>query len=339
MLLRVLLLSACAGIFSIHTGYANPDENKENQDPSSISVKPGVKRKSVEEEDKLPPPPTYPESQGFSPIKKHKKSKLYEGESGLSSPNPSEASENALSPFRRTMILKKKVSDPNPVSSPDVRKILNESHIEDNFVKERVCGKFVWQNDYLFNPYAWILNDKFQWETNLARMEIKGGAPIGHAGSWEKPIDLTRMTDEEKTAIYKRQLENTIDLHHVTQKDTGLPDDPILELLRSEHKGTHSYYILKGTPPTIVHLHLTKEEAIKILTTEQAISEQWSMVGDGFHFRKGASLIIRNEWDRWRKKYWEYRAQQIKGMPVFPRTPPAQQKKVYTKLNARRQLF
>jgi hypothetical protein len=192
------------------------------------------------------------------------------------------------------------------VKSPLVRKIYHDNDPGNYFCKRlRFEGKTIYQADFLFDPYATVLTKEGNWETNLQRMK-EGRCPIGHAG-------ITNENDRNllsKDVIRTTQNRFRIELHHLTQKDTGMKEDPLCEMTQAAHMGKNSRVVVEFNPETdttlaIIHSSLEKEAAVALCESNQFI------VTNTLHFRTGDSLIPRSEFDVWRIKYWKNRAVEI----------------------------
>lgn len=140
--------------------------------------------------------------------------------------------------------------------------------------------------------------------------------PIGRKGVLSED-DRRILTVEE---IYKKQNQNRIELHHITQKDIG-EDNPIVEMTRATHHGSNARLILERNPVShlisVVHSCLEKEQVDVLLKNHQFA------VSNVFHFRTGPSLIDRDEWNEVRIEYWKARAEKIK---MDKESPPSETK-------------
>lgn len=242
------------------------------------------------------------------PNKRHKnthtKQESLNNDHSFPQDSPRTRERKALSPYRRRLIsylYKNLTGKKGTVSSPIVRDIFKHDSLLQYFT--RCCmvnGKTVYQADFLFDPSAKVYTDG-KWITNLKRMKM-GKAPIGYSGIISEQ-ERTALTPQE---ITKRQKLYSIELHHFTQKDTNTDADPIGEATHDAHMGRTKRYIIKIDDKTrevyIVHSNLEKEEARKLCGPNQFI------VSNVLHFRKGRSLINRDEFNDWRKAYWERRA-------------------------------
>lgn len=179
----------------------------------------------------------------------------------------------------------------NPLSSPKFREILGLLPHNYCFRKVFFAGREVYQNDTLIDPDA-IVEDK---KTNLDLMKA-GRAPLIQRG----------------TKLYR------VELHHLLQKDPG----PIIELSDLCHMGTvdriNMEIDVEAKKMKVVDHSLTKEEALKRRTSEQIT------ISNVFHSLL-KSEINREAFDKWRKKYWIWRAEKIeesgllngKNLPSF----------------------
>ena len=96
-----------------------------------------------------------------------------------------------------------------------------------------------------------------------------------------------------------------------------------MEVTNAAHMGKNARMILglddKTKEMRIVHSNLEKEEALKLCRDGQYI------VTNLLHFRKGASLINREEFNGWKKEYWKTRAAEIeKGIFIGKDDLPTQ---------------
>lgn len=191
----------------------------------------------------------------------------------------------------------KKYKKRNPVSSPEAREII--SQLPNNFWSRKLHfkGKFVYQNDSLFDPYA-IIGGR----TNLERMK-EGRAPLIQRGD----------------KIYG------VELHHLTQKDTGTKADPIVEMSSRYHKGAEKDRMTLEVDPKTKAIVVVKHSQTKAEAYADCTSEQF-VIADGIHFRCSKSLINREkDFDPFRKVYWIHRAEVIekegiqneKNLPSF----------------------
>lgn len=220
--------------------------------------------------------------------------------------SPTSAERKFFSPLRRELA-KKEYADGNTTKqtpgSPMVRKTFSEVDSGNYFTPVVIVGKTVAQADFLFDPHAEALTDG-KWKTNLERMK-EGLCPIGHKGIVSKK-EQTTLTG---ATVKKRQSPYRIELHHVTQKDTGKAEDPICEMTHVAHMGENARIILNFNSETealeIVHSSLEKKEALELCDEDQFI------VTNVLHFRKGDSFINRKEFNSWRIEYWKARAAEI----------------------------
>lgn len=141
------------------------------------------------------------------------------------------------------------------------------------------------------------------WKTNLERMK-EGLCPIGHKGiaSKEERTTLTPSAIKKKLSLYR------IELHHMTQKDTGTPEDPICEMTHAAHMGENARLILNFSATNeleIVHSSLEKKEALELCEDNEFA------VTNVLHFRTGDFLINRKEFNAWKADYWKERAAEI----------------------------
>lgn len=204
------------------------------------------------------------------------------------------------------------------ILSPEVRKIYRKHDTENLFKRIRFEKKTVFQADFLINPEDEVLSEKGKWETNLERMK-KGLAPIAKKGITHED-DRSLFINEE---IWKEQDLYKVDLQHVTQKDTGLDEDPIVEMTHKLHLGIDLYFILeknlKDETIYITHSKLTKKEALSILKKEKDNPSR--KASNSLHPLGGDSRIDRPSFNKWRKAYWKNRGEEIeKGN--FIKTPP-----------------
>lgn len=307
MLLRVLLLVLFAGIFSLDSGLAGPDDDKENQSPSWIS-----RRKKITTQD---------DKEDLSPKKRQKKNSNEDASNGntigvqvVSTVSPVKAERDYFDTFRIPLALEeyKQGKKKTPVKSPDVRKLYKKNDPGNYFSGTTTFqGKTLFQVDNLFDPEAEILKKSGGWETNLERMK-KGKTPVCYNGIVSKDERSSLPRDE----IRKKQKYYRIELQHVTQKDTGTDEDPICEMTHAAHMGKNARLILEQDTDTqeirIVHTSLEKDEAVARCETHQFIAT------NVLYFRKGPSLIDRTEFDLWRTDYWKNRAAEIEKSTPTP---------------------
>lgn len=184
-------------------------------------------------------------------------------------------------------------------TSPLVRQTLQPHILAKFFSHARFLEKTIYFNDDLFSPTGSVLNKKGIWETNLERMK-RGRSPVGHKGICKD----SKMSAE---AIRKQQRLYIIEIQHMTQKDTGEPDDPLCEMTKQAHMSYKTHYIvMKDTSGniSIIYKNLTLEEAQLRLTE----SSSFFIVSNVLHFREGPSLIDRSAFKKWRERYWKERA-------------------------------
>ncbi len=231
-------------------------------------------------------------------------------------PNPSITEESPLkkylSPMRRDIVYGKYEGD---LTSPQFRKIFSKNDSGNYYTRKVfVLNKYVLQADHLFNPYALVLNNIGKWETNLQRMN-SGRSPVAQKGiaNEEERKNLT------PSQIRSKQSPFIIELHHVTQKDTGTNEDPICEITRRAHMGRDGRLLVKvdeeQNSVNILASSLSKDAALLMRKDGQTIEKNL------LHFRKGKSLIDRESFSKWRIDYWKERAKEIEKGNFDP-TPP-----------------
>lgn len=197
-----------------------------------------------------------------------------------------------------------------PLNSPVVREVYYNNDPGNYFSRcVQVHEKTVFQADFLFDPSAKVLTSEGAWKTNLELMK-KGLSPIGHKGI-VNDNNSKKLSSKRAEEIIKQQKSYRIEVHHLTQKDTGTDRDPLCEMTHVAHMGRNDRMIVKYLSRTqrieILHSGLTKEEALnKVKLGEYIISNV-------LHFRKGNSLISREDFDSWRDKYWKTRATDIEN--------------------------
>ena len=286
MILRTFLLFIFAGVFSLSEAFAGREGDKENQPPYSNVLKRSLNDKS---------PPKSPKRQKqaivdeISPQSKEKKTF-------------SNARKQLVPLAYPTGETKK------PVGSPVARKLLIKAVKETNhYVETSFDGKTVYKAKGIFNWDDKVLSgsrsSEWIWKTNLKRAE-QGLAPIGYKGI-SGPIAVEKLDDKSAKVIIKKQKLYLINLHHLTQKDSGTENDPICELTQISHKGNNACFILESTKDVqnqIVYSDLEKDEA-KILC-----SDSQKIVKNLLHFRKEKTHIVREIFAKWRASYWKARA-------------------------------
>lgn len=201
--------------------------------------------------------------------------------------NPIEAEKEFFCPFRNDFIKKEYADDCSKkgrVSSPDARKIWKDNDTGNYFSGiYHFKGRDVFQADHLFD----FTDD------NLERME-QGLAPIAHNGQG-------------------------IEIHHVTQRDRGIPEDPLCEMTRDAHMGFNARSIIERDKKTgkmrIVQVNLSKSEVNKLCKPNQ------DSVCNVLHFRQGPSLIDRDDFAEFRTDYWKARAAAYKAQRQLPKPP------------------
>jgi len=267
---------------------STPRKNKRTREAAGfidLTMSPPKRQKVLTEEETVQKTPIFP------PLLTH---------------SPTSAERKFFSPLRRELA-KKEYSDGNKkkhiLDSPMVRKTFSKIDSGNYFSRIlTVGGKTVAQADHLFDPYAEVLTEG-TWKTNLERMK-EGRCPIGHKGI----VSKDEQTTLPPTIIKKRQNSYRVELHHVTQKDTGTPEDPICEMTHVAHMGHNARLILQFSETgelDIVHSSLEKKEAIELCVDGQFIET------NVLHFRKGDSLIKREDFNLWRGDYWKARAANI----------------------------
>lgn len=205
-----------------------------------------------------------------------------------------------FSPIRRQIVTEKHNND-GKIHSDVIRKLHSKDILETYYTENIVCGKVVYQRDDRIDPQAIVLSKNGIWETNLDRMK-RGLCPIADKGIHKSGENLTN------NQIRKKQKQYRIELQHVTQKDTGLADDPILEMSHVDHMGKNARIVWRMNPDSgdfeIIASSLSKEEAQKYVEEDTDCSIDTNIL----HFRHGKSLINRIKFATWRKDYWKARA-------------------------------
>jgi hypothetical protein len=200
----------------------------------------------------------------------------------------------------------------NPPESPTVRIIYGQVDMGAFFLPPIVwSGKTVFQSDRLFDSDALVLKEDKTWETNRERME-RGCAPVGYKGI-SKCAGRLDLSKEEIAQIRNDQRLYRIELQHVTQKDTGLAEDPICEMTHDAHMGEDTRHIVDHP----------EEGGVKILlsSAKKVDADNWlaanphpgrEIIANILHFRQGDSLINRSDFNTWKKSYWQERARELK---------------------------
>ncbi|MBI2707555.1 MAG: hypothetical protein HYX35_04515 [Proteobacteria bacterium] len=290
-MLRVFFLVACVSVFSL-SACLGMDDDKENQDNQHL------KRKLINE--KLV-------------NKKLKKSETPEDSPLQENPVFQSPERKFWDKLKRPLI---ELGDCPP--SPLVRKTYIQHDTGELFSSPlKFNGKTVFPADILFKPDAVVLSKTGVWETNLQRME-RGVCPVGHKGIFTG--DRTLLSTQDKVEIRHNQRKYRIELQHVTQKDTGLDDDPICEMTHDAHMGEDTRHILKKTQTGKFEIVLSSLKLVEALNYLESHPE-CIMLANVLHFREGESLIKRKEFAAWRMSYWKNRAEQIKKRRICkPRT-------------------
>lgn len=216
--------------------------------------------------------------------------------------SPTTKEKKYLSPVRRQMV---EARYNNTLGSPYVRKTYQENNPENYFTQcIKVKGKTVYQADFMFNPYAKVLSNEGTWETNLERMK-KGQCPVSYKGI----VSGNQQTLLPHETIRKIQNSYRLELHHITQKDTGTDEDPLYELTHAAHMGDNARLVIKIDPETqkmrIMHSSLSAEAALTLCGKDEFT------LTNVLHFRTGGSLINRPAFSEWRSNYWKERAAAI----------------------------
>ncbi len=290
---RFTLLFALACVFSLNEGAAGP-KNKEDLSLKNIQTTP-QKRKRSETPSKLQNPPLLKKRRkNDSPQTKerkhwgNKREKLALAEH----PDGQKRKSNVPSPIARKILM-----DPRTDSQNAHEELYEQVHFE---------GRTVFQakRHFLYDPNATVFTTKGKWETNLERMH-KGRAPVSQKGIVKNDADLSLRK------ILTLQKRYTIELHHLTQKDTGTDEDPIIEMTEASHMGLNARMILEQDPETnnvkVVYVNLEKEDV-----RERLLPHQFA-VTNVLHFRTGRSLIDREDFDPWRVAYWKARAKELES--------------------------
>lgn len=296
-MLRVLLLFSVIGVFAFGNGFAM------NAELFPLSASPSKKRK-IDFSDHATPPkkPKVETVPIFSPhLKRSPVSTEREAWRGVREKMATEGYSQLANELRQQPNPEKYLKGhkrKNPVPSPEARNIFRG--LPKNYWSRNIIfnEKHVYQADFLFDPYAEFWT-KDGLKTNLELMK-EGHAPLIQRGDKYYGIEL----------------------HHLTQNDTNTKYDPIVEVTSRCHMGQEDRMIFEVDPVTgelrLVHSGLTKEEALKLCEPGQIT------VTNALHFRKGKSLINRDEFDAWRKDYWMNRAEEIeKGNFVDKENLPA----------------
>jgi hypothetical protein len=286
-----------ACIFSLNEGFAGGGHNKENEPPIQNLPSTPVKRKRIPSEGK---------GENRAP---HKHRRI----------DPTGAELRHWEDTRANLALAEHINGQkirNFVPSPDARRILGcdegISLYHQAFYKIiEFEGKTVWQpKKRLYDPYGIVFINKHKWETNLERMH-RGCAPVSLKATKTRILNSLPVKE-----ILKLQNKAGIQLHHLSQKDTGETTDPIVEMTNELHMGGTARFILEKNPETnegcIRYLNLSKERVGQLLRPQTQFS-----VSNIFHYRKGPSLINRvDDFDPWREEYWKAYAAEIENDSV-----------------------
>lgn len=135
----------------------------------------------------------------------------------------------------------------------------------------------------------------------------RGCAPVGHKGI-STSAGLLNLSAEEISKIRSSQRPYKIELQHVTQKDTGLAEDPVCEMTKDAHIGVNTRHIVQhsGSSIHIVRSSLKTPEALAFL--EKNPNPKSVIIANVLHFREGRSLIDRSAFSTWKQSYWKNRA-------------------------------
>jgi hypothetical protein len=219
--------------------------------------------------------------------------------------SPTTAERKFLSPIRKDIVKKqhrKGIYEKYHVSASKVSKIFKDND-QGNYWSRiaEVEGKKIAQADFLFSPTAEVLT-KDGWKTNLELME-RGECPIGHRGILRKE----QRKNFKPSVIKQMQKRYRIELHHVTQEDSG----KICELTHQAHMGKNARLILEPHANDtegvhIVHSSLEKEAALALLKKDQTI------VTNVLHPKRGSSSINRKKFASLKTQHWKNRAAKIK---------------------------
>ncbi len=324
---RVFCLVVCVSIFSLTSCFAMEGE-KENREPQFVqSSKQKTRKRSREESEQY-------ESDELPPSKKQcllKKEPLKPSQTLLEKNTVSSYSITSLpletperrfwKPFKERLI-KSGVLSEEGLTSPTVRQIYRETDTGDFFSScIRFDNKTVFQADDLFDSNSLVLSKNKNWETNLERMK-RGLGPVGHRGI-SKGNSSGSLTKSQIYSIRHTQRKYRIELQHMTQKDTGLDDDPICEMTHDAHMGEDTRHVVIKNNKTgkfdIIASSLKQEEALLCLEEHS----NYIIISNVLHFRTGNSLINREKFALWRMDYWKARAKAIEGkLPKLPLKRP-----------------
>lgn len=287
-MVRFLLCFSVISIFAFNEGYAmDRDSSSESSSESAASTP--KKRKRSPSETSTPSPkrikvekvPIFPPLVTDSPLTAERKYFLI-AKLELGKEEYSQCALKCLQQENPGEYLKKHKKK-NLLSSPKFQEILGLLPHNYCFRKVFFEGREVYQNDTLIDPDA-ITEGK---KTNLDLMKA-GRAPLIQRG----------------TNHYR------VELHHLLQRDPG----PIIELSHLCHMGhvdrMNMEIDVEAKKMRVAAHSLTKEEALKLRTSEQIT------VSNVFHSLV-KSQINREAFDKWRKKYWIWRAESIEKVGLL----------------------
>ncbi len=295
MLLRTLVLVACACVFSLNEGIAGKDVTAPRRNPSRLA-----KRIAREENDK----------ENQKPPSENKKRKASEESSFPASPpqkkSPITREKRTFSKARTTL-----ATLPYPIFSPVARKILLAAvsdPVKSHLTKTLFDGKTIYYDEKLWNWDDKVLtkdsNGHYILETNLDRA-LRGLCPIAYRGI-TKSINVDLLDESQFKVIIHLQKYYAVHLHHLTQKDTNEESDPLVTMTQTCHMGRNACVILEeveGEQPRLIHSDLSVEEAQEICTPDQRIAINL------LHFRRGPSLIDRTMFSGYKQAFWKMNAQ------------------------------
>lgn len=219
--------------------------------------------------------------------------------------SPMTAERKFLSPMRKGIVKKqhrKGIHKKCHVSAAEVGKIFKDNDQGNYWTGiSEVDGRKIAEADFLFSPTAEVLT-KAGWKTNLELME-KGDCPIAHKGIVAKE----QRTSFQPRVIKRLQKRYRLELHHVTQENTG----KICELTHAAHMGKNANVIVEPLPDEderirIVHSSLEKKEALALFKKGQIL------VTNVLHPKRGSSTINRKKFALLKKNHWRNRAYGIK---------------------------
>lgn len=228
--------------------------------------------------------------------------------------SPVSKSFKLLSPARRAL-LKAKYRGGNGksqvVRTPVKHAILDATfpdYLKENVVK--YGGERIFLDETLFQldqDFLTLTGSQYVWMSNRDRMAL-GHSPVGYKG-YTTPEDRTTLSQDE---IVKIQRRNTIELHHLDQREKGYG---LVMMVPGLHRGMSSAYYINYENGDV------KIEASRITPSKRAAfknTRTHKIVKDVLHTKQpNGSQIDRDAFTKFRESFW---ASFVRKSPSIVRT-------------------